>query len=75
MVDEFESGVTMNWPTWTSLGEAANNEMATWGDLFNGASAQIEFQIQLTAALSKGMQQREAESEAKRQTMAKMGAR
>ena len=75
MVDEYQVGVTMNWPTWTSIGEAANNEMPTWGDLFNGASAQIEFQIQLTSALSKGMDQRAAEAEAKRQTMAKMGAK
>ena len=65
----------MNWPTWTSLGEAASNEMPTWGDLFNGAAAQIEFQIQLTSALSRGMEQRAAEAEARRQVAMKMGGK
>jgi hypothetical protein len=38
----------MNWPTWTSIGQAAAST-PTWGDIADNASFQIEVSIEIAS--------------------------
>lgn len=65
----------MNWPTWTSLGEAAANSLPTWKSITDDANLQIRFQQELASVRASWFaveNPQGVEAEAKRRLMEKL---
>ena len=65
----------MNWPTWTSLAEAAFTEMPTWDKLFQDANIQLRYQLELASVKASWFAVENPqgwEGEAKRRLMEKL---